>query len=446
MKNNLIRKSNFLVEASYKLSAIEQKIVLALASMIKQDDQEFKKYTFQLKDVFGFLGLNSNNAYDYMKKITKNLLGKVFTINIPGSSLQTHWISSANYHEGEGSVEFCFDPQLKPFLLQLKERFTTFKLQEVVQFKSSFSIRMYELLKQYEKIGTRTFEIKHLRELLGIEDTQYHLYADFKKRVILAAQEEMSEKSDISFSFEEVKIGHAIGKIKLNITTKPKIPYILPPDFTFPENMKSATINENPDLRKLYDIIPDDFREKESVRKVVKTAFEKHGFDFVMRNIVLSNEKSNAVNPDSNIEKGSNYRAYLTKALHGDYGLAYQEDQATKKVSQQKHFKTVTEAEKKQKQDLAKILIEQEDREKARVFMKSFAQETMETFEIKAQERLSQDALNRYKRKETIGLFEFKRKMEEVVMEHMGIRKPHVVEPQPDESQPNSAGTQTTSE
>jgi hypothetical protein len=284
-------------------------------------------------------------------------------------------------------------------------------------------------LKQYEKIGNRTFDMHNLRALLGIEETQYRLYADFKKRVILAAQEELSEKSDISFSFEEVKVGHAIGKIKFNIIIRPPepiIPDVLPADFPFPENMKSAAIPEDPDLLRLFELVPDDFREKESVKKTVKSAFERYGFDFVMRNIIYSNEKSNAVNPGSNLEKGSNYRAYLAKTIQGDYGLAYQDDQESKKGALQKRQKVVTEAGKKKSQELSMILAEQENREKARAFMKSSTQETMDTFGMNAQKRLSPDALSRYQKKDSIGLFEFKRKMEDVVMEYMGILKPFV--------------------
>ncbi len=425
MKNRLVRKSNFLIEASYKLSAVEQKIVLILASMIKPDDQEFKKYTFQLKNVFHFLGLNSKNAYAYMKEITKSLLGKVFTIQLSDSLLQTHWISSAHYHEGKGTVEFCFDPQLKPFLLQLKERFTTFKLREVVQFKSSFTIRMYELLKQYEKIGNRTFDVQALRNLLGIEDLQYRLYADFKKRVILVAQEELSEKSDISFSFEEMKIGHAIGKIKFIISTKlreqPAIPDILPSDFPFPKNMKSAEILENPELLKLFETIPGEFRKKESVRKAVISAFEQHGFDLVMRNIVYANEKSNAVKPGMNSGKGSNYRVYLSKALEGDFGLPYKEDKEVKEKAAEDARREAQKEATARKQKLEQAQNEKENHERARVFQKSLSTEALEHLREEAIFRLDPKHQEMVRKKAVGSELMLKVMMDKISLERMKI-------------------------
>ena len=36
------------------------------------------------------------------------------------SLLQVAWVSSARYHLGKGCVDISFDPQLKPFLIQLK--------------------------------------------------------------------------------------------------------------------------------------------------------------------------------------------------------------------------------------------------------------------------------------------------------------------------------------
>ena len=163
MEHKLIRKSNFLIEASYKLTLVEQRIVMILASMIRQEDDEFKKYQLNIKEFAGLLELKNKDEYSHVQTVTKKLLTRAFTIKQPGSLLQIGWLSSAKYLDGQGVVELCFDPQLKPYLLQLKDRFTSYRLKNVIQLKSSFSIRIYELLKQYEKLGERTFFVDTLR-------------------------------------------------------------------------------------------------------------------------------------------------------------------------------------------------------------------------------------------------------------------------------------------
>ena len=172
----------------------------------------------------------------------------------------------------------------------------------------------------------------------------------------------------------------------------------------------------------LLELLPVTFQRKESIRKVVKAAFDKHGFDYVMRNILYSNEKSNAARPGANIEKGSNYRVYLSKALQADYGLAYREDQESKNELMRKQREAVAADEKQKNQELAIILAEMENREKARTFIDSYAPETLKTLEQRALLRMSTNGLSRYKRKDPIGNIEFKRRLEDVVMEHVGLK------------------------
>lgn len=56
---------------------------------------------------------------------------------------------------------------------------------------SIYSVRMYELLKQYEKIGKRWFKLEDLRLILGMNQGEYPLYANFKQKVILKAQRDL---------------------------------------------------------------------------------------------------------------------------------------------------------------------------------------------------------------------------------------------------------------
>lgn len=178
--NGLVVKSNYMVSASYKLTLQEQRIVLYMASKIHKDDEDFKPVRIEISDFADLLG----NRIDHiqMQQVTRDLLEKVLTIRKERSLLQIGWVSSAEYFYGQGYAEFCFDPKLKPYLLQLKEYFTSFQFKDVLRLKHIYSIRFYELLKQYEPIGWRYFELEELRKILGIGLDEYKLYGDFKKK------------------------------------------------------------------------------------------------------------------------------------------------------------------------------------------------------------------------------------------------------------------------
>jgi plasmid replication initiation protein len=213
---NLVTKSNMLIEASYKLGVVEQKIILCLASNIQPSDSDFKTYTLSIKEFTRLLGLEGTPKYTELRQITQELMRKVFEVRVGNKVIQVAWLSYVAYNETEGTIDIRFDPFLRPYLLQLKKEFTSYKLENIVKLRSSYAIRIYELLKQYEKIQERTFQVCDLRKILGIENV-YPAYGNFKQRVLIPAQKELKKKTDISFEIEEIKAGRKVDKVRFRI-------------------------------------------------------------------------------------------------------------------------------------------------------------------------------------------------------------------------------------
>ncbi len=116
----IVTQSNELVEARYNLSLGEQRLVLAMIARVQPCDEDFKPYRINIAELADFLGIAKGSAYHECKKITKALLGRVLEIQEDGRLLQIGWVSSADYIDGQGYADLCFDPKLKPFLLQLR--------------------------------------------------------------------------------------------------------------------------------------------------------------------------------------------------------------------------------------------------------------------------------------------------------------------------------------
>lgn len=418
MNKQLVIKSNFLIEAAYRLSAIEQKIILTLATKIKNTDKEFQKYLFNLGTLGEFLGLRTNADYAYLREATKALLSKVLILKKEGSTLQTHWLESVEYFDNKGTVALNFNPELKPFLIQLNNNFTKYHLKYAIQLKSRFAIRIYELLKQYEKISHRAFLLSELREILGVKKDEYPLYGNFKAKVLLVAQKEMKEKTDLSFEFEEIKIGRGVGKIDFYIKSKT----VEEARFSEAETATPILNSSGADgLEKLIELLPQDYRGKESVRKLLRTWLEKRGFDHVARNIEYANDGSNAVNPGVNAKKGSNYRVYLAKALTGDYGLAYKEDNEAKKKAAAEAKQKALEALKAQKQQQEQTEKEKEDIERARIFQQSLSSEAIENLKAEALSRMAPQEQELVRSKAVGSKMMLKLMMDRIALERMRL-------------------------
>ena len=213
----VVTKANKLIEASYRLNVSEQRVMALLVTQIHPDDEEFKPYRFTVSELETLIGTKNNKAYREVRELTRGLITKVLQIQEPDGLLQVSWLSSAKYYDGTGAVELKFAPEMKPYLLQLQERFTSYRLSNVVKLRSRHSVRLYELLKQYESLGKRSFDIVELRRVLGLSEGEYQAWKDLRVRVLDPAQRELPKKTDLGFSYTTRKNVRAVAFVDFQI-------------------------------------------------------------------------------------------------------------------------------------------------------------------------------------------------------------------------------------
>lgn len=223
-KSPVVVQSNKLVESRYALSVNEQRLVFAVASMIHPDDVDFYPYEIKIRDLAAILNIDLNNAYKNADRLTDQLMQRVLVIPEDDGPLKVGWVSSCKYNNKKGTISFSFDPYLKPYLLQLKRDFTQSKLSILAQFQSIYSIRIYQLLKQYKKIGYREFGVAELKEILGIGKEKYRQFKQFRQWVLNQAQKEFEKKNeagfpqcDLTFKLETIREGRTIARVKFII-------------------------------------------------------------------------------------------------------------------------------------------------------------------------------------------------------------------------------------
>jgi plasmid replication initiation protein len=215
----LIRKSNDLVEARYKFDIWETRVFTKLLTLIRPDDIDFQPFRIYLRDVIDDFKLHKDNAsYKLLRDATDNLLNKVFYVpyEVEGAIRERKYpiiimsdTLKAALEEGARTkneyVEVCIHPEMKPLLLQLKEKFTSYDIENIIKLKSNYTLRIYEHLKQYERIGRRQLDIDYLKRIFEIT-TEYPLFANFYQKIIEPAREDINHYTDLTIT--------KIGKVK----------------------------------------------------------------------------------------------------------------------------------------------------------------------------------------------------------------------------------------
>lgn len=217
MKNDLVIKHNDLVEARYELNLVEQKIILYAVTKIDTSKDNFNIVHIKVNDLTELMESETPIRYSEFRIIANGLMDKkIYLKDKP--KLDVRWASSSEY-KGNGIIELEFSQKLVPYLLQLKEKFTRYQLKYILNLKSKYSVRIYELMKQYENIGKREFKLEELKKILYCED----MYSDFRNfnRVVLdTTKKEINEFTDIKIDYKRIKQGRKI--VGLLFTIEPK--------------------------------------------------------------------------------------------------------------------------------------------------------------------------------------------------------------------------------
>jgi len=222
IKNSVVRKSNWLITASYKLTLNEQRLVLVAIAKIPFDAVEIKRRVVvtakEMLDCFPDIG--EKHVYEEMEKASENLFNRWIRIEDPNQIEKFRWISAKLiYKKGEGRVGFSFSPEILPYLQQLKEQFTKYRLGDISSLKSIYSIRLFEMLMQFQNTTIVLIDLNNFKERLGISE-KYPVFKDLRRWVIEPAVKELNQKSHFNITFRGVREGRAIKKLEFFFSEK----------------------------------------------------------------------------------------------------------------------------------------------------------------------------------------------------------------------------------
>lgn len=214
-KRNVVKQSYELNNARYSLSAVETDLIMKMIAEVRNEDKDFHPYKFKISDVEERIGKKLNRAS--LKTMAQELRRKNLTIDKGKEGfLVTGWVSSFEYYADRGEIELCFDPKLKPYLLELQSHFVKTDVRYIFQLSSEYAKRLYTIFKQWEKIGTHTVNVQEWQKMLQVPESMKR-YDNFKRKVLEVAKEQINAKTDLEVDYKEIKTGRKVTGIEWTI-------------------------------------------------------------------------------------------------------------------------------------------------------------------------------------------------------------------------------------
>lgn len=228
MDRQIVVKSNHIIEASYRLSVAEQRVILSAVSQVRRDQPVTDEilYSVTAAEIAQLCGTDPKTAYRDLQAAAERLQTRRVTLLLEpdGVTIRTKrrrvtcWVQTVDYIDQEGRIEMRFGKDILPYLTGLQREFTRYALSDVAKMTSAYGIRLYEVLVQWPE-GHRVVEVADLRRWLQLED-RYPLMADLRRWVIEPAIEQINEHSPLMVSWSQRKTGRRVTHLVFDYAPK----------------------------------------------------------------------------------------------------------------------------------------------------------------------------------------------------------------------------------
>ncbi len=224
----LIVKDNALINASYNLDLVEQRLILLAIVEARESGKGINAndpLTVHAESYINHFSVHRNTAYQALKDACKDLFARQFSYQEQRpkgvANITSRWVSQIAYIDNSATVELIFAPAIIPLVTRLEEQFTSYELKQVSGLSSAYAIRLYEVLIAWRSTGkTPIIELSDFRQKLGVLEGEYSRFNNFKVRVLDPAIKQINEHTDITVKVEQHKTGRTISGFSFKFKQK----------------------------------------------------------------------------------------------------------------------------------------------------------------------------------------------------------------------------------
>jgi plasmid replication initiation protein len=217
--SELVVKDNALMNASYNLDLVEQRLILLAILEARESGKGINAndpLTVHAETYINQFGVHRNTAYQALKDACKDLFARQFSFQEKRgakgiANITSRWVSQVAYIDEYAYVELIFAPAVVPLITRLEEQFTKYDIEQISGLSSAYAVRLYELLICWRSTGkTPVITLADFRKRLGVLEGEYKLMHQLKQKILDTALTQINQHTDITVSYEQHKAGRNI--------------------------------------------------------------------------------------------------------------------------------------------------------------------------------------------------------------------------------------------
>jgi hypothetical protein len=186
------------------------RIFAMLVSQIAMDAEEFQLQRIRVRDLRDLAQVSSNALHKELADAAQRLIREPIEFRSEDHKYEGYSIFSiCRYLPSEGVIEAKFNEDARPYLLQLRESFTRYKLQQVMKLSTPYAVRFYQIAKMIQRDEgprTRMLGVPEFRSLFMLEN-KYDRHADLVNHVIKPSVGEVNDKTKTRLRVDTARKG-----------------------------------------------------------------------------------------------------------------------------------------------------------------------------------------------------------------------------------------------
>lgn len=238
-ESHWIAMSNALTRAGHGLSLSEKRLVMLAVSKLDSKRNwtadELLKLTTRVtaSEYAETYGVDMDTAYDSLQSAAKHLYDRSITIFEPAytrkgrplkDTIRTdmRWVGECKYYKDQGFVELAWWHRIIPALVNLRQHFTQYQLEQTSALRSVYSWKLLELLMRFQSTGWAEYSIEDFCAAMDATDKQKANFNNIKRRIIEPAIKELCEKDSWIINWQVIKTGRKVTRLRFTFLRDPQ--------------------------------------------------------------------------------------------------------------------------------------------------------------------------------------------------------------------------------